>query len=242
MAVNYQFSRADGHPDWTVGQEEFGPVWENASDTLRFHKPGGFRIIDGNQEGPKRKLWEIDKFLKQQLNDAKIDDVIKVKAESDNYTVNFRRHQVSASKAEQLIAAMERREGTPYVWGGMDCSGLVMTCVQAVTGILLPHMASAIRDDPRMQVISREQAEPGDFLFIDRDSYGKEHHIATLLDKNSERYPGGWVVWDTEPSNTGSPSGWSLPYLGTGVRVRPAFGGYYCADISSYGRLNAING
>jgi hypothetical protein len=242
MPINYQFARADGAPDWTVGQEDFAAVFDGASDWLRFHKGGGFVIIADGKEGPKRRLWELEPFLKTQLDSAKTDTPIRVKALRDRYMMAFRRHQVESSKAVQLIAAMERRRGLPYVFGGMDCSGLVMTCVQAVTGILLPHMASAMRDDPRMKSISRENAKMGDFLFIDRDGYGKEHHIATLWDTNSERYPGGWVVWDTQPHSTSSPSGWPSPYLGTGVQIRPAFRPWYDGDISSYGRLAAING
>jgi hypothetical protein len=242
MANHYQYARADGQPDWRGGQENFQNVFEGAADALRFHKPGGFRIIEGMDEGPVRKLWESGDALQKRLDHSKEGTVLRLRAEKDGYDVLFRRHEVNDPKADQLIAAMARRVGQPYVWGGMDCSGLVMSAVYAVTGILLPHMASAIRDDSRIKSISREQAKKGDFLFIDRDSYGKEHHIATLLDKDNAQHPGGWVVWDTEPSNAGSPGGWPQPYLGTGVRIRPAFGGYYCADISSYGRLPAING
>lgn len=242
MSIHYQFARADGQPDWRGGQENFQTVFDSAADALRFHKGDGFRIVQGEDEGVIRKLWDCDKQLKTQLDDAKPDTPFKLRSEKDGYSVVFRRHQVSDPKNDQLIAAMARRVGQPYVWGGMDCSGLVMTAVYAVTGILLPHMASAMRDDSRIKSISRDEAKKGDFLFVDRDNNGKEHHIATLLDKSSDKYPGGWVVWDTEPSNATSPGGWPQPYLGTGVRIRPAFGGWYCANISSYGRLPAING
>ncbi len=242
MAVHYQFARADGNPDWRGGMEKFETVFDNAADSMRFHKGAGFRVIVGNDEGVVRELWEIDQVLKKRLDNEKPGPVVRVRSERDRYSVLFRRQEVKDPKNDQLINAMARRVGQPYVWGGIDCSGLVMTAVYAVTGILLPHMASAMRDDSRIKSISREEAKRGDFLFCDRDSYGKEHHIATLLDKDDPKHPGGWVVWDTEPSNAPSPGGWPQPYLGTGVRIRPAFGNYYCADISSYGRLPAING
>jgi cell wall-associated NlpC family hydrolase len=242
MALHYQYARADGSPDWTGGQEEFDHVWENATDSLRFHKGAGFVIVDENGPGPKRKLWELDTFLKAQLNSAKPDTPVKVKSLRDSFGVVFRRHEVSDPKAQQLIDAIARKVGQPYVFGGLDCSGLVLGAVYAVTNILLPHNADAMRADSRFKTISAGEAKKGDFIFVDRDSRGVEHHVATILGKNLDKYPGGLVVWDTEPSNTTTPSGWPTPYLGTGVRIRPGFNPWYCGNISSFARLAAING
>lgn len=242
MTLHYQYARPGGNANWTEGQEEFQSVWDNAVDALRFSRGQGFRIVVDHDEGPARKLWESDDFLKARLGAEKVDTVVRLRAEKDGNAVLFRRHEVASPKNQQLIDAIARRVGTPYVYRGLDCSGLVMAAVEEVTGQLLPHNADAMRADSRFKTITREEATMGDFLFIDRDSKGVEHHIATLLSKSSDRYPGGLVVWDTEPSDTTSPGGWPNPFLGTGVRVRPAFLPWYCGRIASFARLGSING
>ena len=188
--IHYQYAHALT-TSWTVGQEDFEAMWENASDGLRFHKGNGFVIIANKDEGPKRRLWEIPDHLKAQLNTANVDEVVRVKALSDNFALMFRRHEVADPKSQQLIDVIAAKEGAPYVFGGLDCSGLVAGAVQAVTGILLPHNANAMRSDPRFKTIARSEAKMGDFAFIDRDSAGYEHHIATVLDLSNPRYPGG---------------------------------------------------
>ncbi len=238
MEEHYQFARADGHPDWTVGQPEFAKMWSWARDQLRFH--GGEQFdIDTRGEHPeheRRPLRQLDEVLEARLDRIGGDTVVEVTSVRDEFRLLFRKHAVETSKGQQLIDVIARMEGYPYKLGAVDCSGLVKTAVQEVAGIDLPHKAVLQRDDPHLVKIEREQLLKGDLIFV------TDQHVATWLGETPPGYPAGDLVWDTEPHDTGSPGGWPTPKLGTGVQIRPAFGGYYCARFDACRRVPEING
>jgi hypothetical protein len=238
MSDEYQFSVGDGDPDWSPGKKEFRDVYDNVFDRLRFHKGEGFTIKErpDGEEGPKRRLSEIDDKLFPQLKQSKYGTVFAVKAKSDGFTMLMRRKEVKETdKGQLVIAQAASREGTPYVFGATDCSWLTQQCVNAVTGLLLPHNAAMQRADGRVKRISRAQLKPGDLVFID-----DLHHVALFLD---DKY--GGRVWDTEPHNTSVPGNWMSDndgMLGVGVRIRPMFLPWYCGRIDSFGRIPEVNG
>jgi NlpC/P60 family len=242
MADHYQIAVGDGHADWSNGQEEFNDTWKNAYDKLRFHRGKGFTIQKRpDAPGPPRKLDELHDLLGPRIKDKPNDTIFEVEAISDQFRLLLRKHEVVDPKAEQLISVEAALKGYPYHLGLMDCSGLVMNAVMKVTGILLPHNADDQYHDTRMLPITGAQAKRGDFVFIDADASGRIHHVATMAGIVTG-YPGGPVVWDTEPSDTSTPAGWPTTHLGTGVQIRPMYLPWYCGRIVGYRRLAAING
>ncbi|WP_245553559.1 C40 family peptidase [Nocardia veterana] len=89
----------------------------------------------------------------------------------------------------RVLAAAQKWLGTDYVWGGgdqngptaggFDCSGLVLYAVaQASNGtIVLPHYTQSQQDDPRAQVITRDQMAPGDVVFFTSPGESDSHHV-----------------------------------------------------------------
>jgi hypothetical protein len=238
MGDEFQFSVADGDPDWSPGKKQFADVYDHVFDKLRFHKGKGFTIKqrpDGD-EGPPRRLNEIGERLFPQLKQAKFGTVYAVEAQLDGFKMLMRRKEVpDAGKGDQVVAQAASREGTPYVFGGADCSWLSQQCVNAVTGILLPHNAAMQRADNRVKSVARTNLKPGDLVFID-----DLHHVAIFLD-----WKYGGRVWDTEPHSTTVPGDWMADndgQLGVGVRIRPMFLPWYCGRIDSFGRIPEVNG
>jgi cell wall-associated NlpC family hydrolase len=166
-----------------------------------------------------------------------------VEALSDGYKVKVERLQVEDLHGQDVLDHLRNAIGTPYVLGGaslggMDCSGSTLWS-HAFEGVELPHKASQQHDlfrdkKPGFHLIQREQIKPGDLIFLHNDD-----HVATYLDNEL----GGRVI-DAEPHNTQAPSGWPATYLGTGLRIRPMTGNYYCAwqFSNGIGRIEAING
>jgi len=92
---------------------------------------------------------------------------------------------------------------------------------------ILPQNALVFLTIPQSALVT------GDLIFIDQ-----LHHVASYYGM----YHGHPAVVDTEPHDTNAPAGWPSVMLGTGVRIRPMDGNYYCARIVSCGRIVEING
>lgn len=233
MGERFQYARADGTPDWSVGNQDFNHVWDNARDLLRFHKGKGFRITNTltGGTGPVRMLKDIDTFLHSQLDTNKDDVKVIVRSEADNYGVAFRKHLVDTDKGQLILAHAKAVIGTSYVFGVTDCSWLTMRCY-GLEGIDLPHNAHLQHLDTQVVKITRAQIKPGDLLFHHDDD-----HVSLYLDAQE----GEGRVIDTEPHDTQAPWG---GMQGVGVQVRSMNAGYYCdfADINGYGRIVKING
>lgn len=237
MVEHYQFMRPDGSPDWTPGKERFVDMWGFARDRLRWHRGAGFQLkvrVPGGVWSEKRDLAEASDRLRAQLDDRPLNTIVDVRSMKDGVQLAFRRHQVSEDKGLRMIAEAASRKDTPYIFGVTDCSWLSKACVEDVTdgAVSLPHNAHYQRLSSAVIPITKAQLKPGDLVFIHEDD-----HVAVWLD-----WEGGGRVWDTEPHDTGAPPGWPTPRLGTGVQIRPAFGGYYCANQNAYGRIPQING
>lgn len=236
--VIYQHAHAqEDDTEFGPGKNTFGAMWSVAEDKLRFHKGKGFTIAErpNPDPGPKRNLAVIGELLQPKVESNPIDTVFAVRANLDGYTILVRKHDSPLSKGDLVVAAAERREGTPYDFGVTDCSWLTQQCVEDVIGMTLPHNASQQYHDSRVKHIQRSQVEPGDLVFID-----DLHHVAIYLDNQF-----GGRVWDTEPHDTSVPGNW-MPdnngMLGVGVRIRPMFLPWYCGRIVGFGRIPEING
>jgi cell wall-associated NlpC family hydrolase len=220
---------------WTAGVATFAELWPRASDWLRFHGKY-FRIIELGKQGPRRVLNgpnSIHHYLPARIDDAPLDRVFIVKAESDGYELKFRRHMVTVTRGNLIIQHCRDLVGTQYVYGATDCSWLVMTAYGR-EGIVLPHNSEAIFNDPQVVQITRAQIRPGDMLDVHAPD-----HIA-IYRGHADLWLGD-TVWDTEPHDAPRPQG---GMQGVGVRVRSMNPGYYCdwRAVSKIGRVVAING
>jgi len=238
MTDLFQFARADGKPiTWSPGRDFFGPVWEHVEDHLRFHRGEGFTVQERGtgENGTKHKLSEVGERTRKLLERTKNDTVFEISSVEDGFSMLMRRRKGPNDKGQLVVAQAAGREGTPYLFGATDCSWLSQTCVNEVTGILLPHNAAMQRADGRVLDVTKNNLKPGDLVFID-----DLHHVAIFLD-----WKFGGRVWDTEPHTTTVPGNW-MPdadgQLGVGVRIRPMFLPWYCGRIDSFGRIEAVNG
>lgn len=237
MTDHYQFKDPDG--DWTPGKERFEDMWGFARDRLRFHRGAGFTLRVNNVTSEKRTLSQASDRTRAQLDDNDEDTVVLVKSMKDGFGMEFRRHQVSKDKGELVVAEAASRRGIPYHFGVTDCSWLTKDCISDVTDgrVELPHNAHAQHLlTSVVKPIRKEDLKPGDLVFIHEDD-----HVAIWVG-NLPGYPGGPVVWDTEPSDTTAPGGWPKERLGTGVQLRPAYAPWYCGFPNAWGRIEAING
>jgi len=230
MSDAYQTAHADGHLDWTVGASTFADAWEHAYDRLRFHRGGGYSI----EGGPKRGLKEVASYLGPQLQKAKYDEVLVVRALSDAYEMKFRRHEVTTGGDRVIKHALEVI-GTPYHLGGTDCSWNTMRCY-GLEGVSLPHNAEQQHNlfkagNNGLHVITQPQILRGDILFHHADD-----HCSIYLDG----LDGGRVI-DEEPSGCMGPWG---KYIPGGQQIRPMRSGYYCdwANVCGIGRAEKVNG
>jgi cell wall-associated NlpC family hydrolase len=74
-----------------------------------------------------------------------------------------------------VVAYARAQLGKRYVFGQLDCSGLVLRAYKRV-GVSLPHKAA--RQDEHGQRISRSQARPGDLVFWGGDD---AYHVAVYI-------------------------------------------------------------
>lgn len=245
MTNLYERSRADGTPDWTEGTG-FGALWEHVADDLRFHRGAGFKLTNRatGKTGPIRKLSELEAAARQQLDASPEMTVIQIRAESDGFALVLRRDHVPPDdKGVRFADLLATETGLAYLWSGVmpgptDCSGLVMWGLNRMGIDGIPHNASQqhalFGNRAGFVTISRAQLQKGDLVFIDQ-----LRHVATYWGPDYHGHP---AVIDTEPHDTVAPGGWPTPNLGTGVRIRPMDGNYYCARIVSCGRITALNG
>lgn len=234
MADNivYQRSRIDGNPDWRAGDPTFDAMWEEAFDFLRFHRGGGFHVLDKMEDhtGPAVKLGEAKDRLKQKLNNNPVGDIFGIKSEADGFGIAFRRQKIEHTKGQQVLEHARDVMGTPYHLGGTDCSWLTMMCY-GKEGVSMPHNAHAQHLMDITINITRQQVKPGDLVF-----HRNDEHVSLFLDFDH----GAGRVIDTEPSDAPAPWG---GMLGTGVRIRTMNEGYYCDWSHAQAcRVKEING
>jgi len=237
----YRFTVADGSPTWSKGWRSYAEMYSHVWDRLRFHRGKGFQINDRSAI----KLVDVEGELHKTLDGKPANTIVTVTSVADGYKVKLERIEVEPLKGQDVLDHLRNAIGTPYVLGGatlqgMDCSGSTLWS-HAFEGITLPHKASWQHDlfrqhKPGFDTITRDQILPGDLIFLHNDD-----HVATYLDDKF----GGRVI-DAEPHDTGAPAGWPSSFLGTGLRVRPMSGSYYCSwqyiTANGIGRIEAING
>jgi hypothetical protein len=237
MAERFQYARADGTPDWSVGNADFDHVWDNVFDQLRFHRGQHFTVANVSDKKPpvEMALKDVHDFLKPKLTGLPLDTKFRVESIRDGFAMLMRKHLVDTDKGGLILAHEKNKIGTPYVFGVTDCSWLTMFAY-GLEGIELPHNAHLQHLDAQVKPITREQIKPGDLLFHHQDQ-----HVSTYLGTG---FAGLECVIDTEPSDTTAPSGWPSSNLKTGVQVRPMTGNYYCSWqwVNGIGRIVAING
>jgi len=235
----YRFTVADGSPTWSKGWRSYAEMYSHVWDRLRFHRGKKF-TIDG---GTPLALSDVQDKLLKVLDGQAVGKMHVVESVLDGYRVKVERIEAVPLKGQDILDHLRNAIGTPYVLGGaslagMDCSGSTLWS-HAFEGITLPHKASWQHDlfrqnTPGFDIIDRTKILPGDLIFLHNDD-----HVATYLDDQF----GGRVI-DAEPHDTGAPTGWPSSFLGTGLRVRPMSGNYYCAwqYSNGIGRIEAING
>ncbi len=240
MISRYRFTAADGDPQWSKGWRAYKEMYNHVWDRLRFHRGKGF-TIDGRPQ--VLRLADVEQELHNICDSQKEGKVHTVKSILDGYTIKAERLEAEDLHGQDVLDHLRNAIGTPYVLGGaslhgMDCSGSTLWS-HAFEGITLPHKASWQHDlfrdkTPGFHLITKEQIKPGDLIFLHNDD-----HVATYLDGTL----GGRVI-DAEPHNTSAPAGWPSSFLGTGLRVRPTSGNYYCSFQYSngIGRIEAVNG
>lgn len=241
MADLWQYAKADGDPDWSVGSTTFEHPWERAYDLLRFHRGSGFRIIDrhSGDKGPVRKLVDVHDPLRKQLMDSP--GVYEVKSESDSYGIVFRRTIESDPLLGGKFLDVGRSFiGAPYKLGGttpwgIDCSGLVIEESEPFGITYGLHKAYVMWQEFRSGqngkiTIPRSQILKGDLLVF----HGGDH-IATYIDDQF-----GGRVLDAQPHSVYSPWG----FTPAGTHVRSMAPRYYCewSAVEDVCRLVAVNG
>lgn len=93
--------------------------------------------------------------------------------------------------AQRIMRVAQRWVGTRYVWGGsrpttgFDCSGYTRWVFSHAHIALLPHQSNRQRFAPRMHLISRRYARPGDLIFY--MSGGSAYHVA-IYDGHGGQY------------------------------------------------------
>lgn len=114
--------------------------------------------------------------------------------------------KVSSARGGGAVVAYARAQlGKRYVFGQLDCSGLVLRAYKRV-GVSLPHKAS--RQDEHGRRIPRSQARPGDLVFWGGDD---AYHVAVYIG-------GGRVI--------------HAPGRGRHVQVSGLWGSHYFVRIS----------
>jgi len=239
MSVKYQFAIADGIPDWTLGKEQFDPVWDNAFDRLRFHRGQKF-TVERRPDGPKHTvtLGEAKNDLHTRLDlEGNMDVKFIIRSLKDGYALTFRKHTIVEPGGIQQLTVARSLIGTPYIFGVNDCSWLSKFTVNEVEpSIDLPHNAHLQHIDAITVEIPKSKILPGDLLFHHNDE-----HVSIF--EGFELWADG-SVWDTEPHDTQAPRGWPTAMLGTGVRRRPMTQNYYCdwGNVNGICRIVKING
>lgn len=238
----YQFTRADGNPDWPTGADNFPHMWDRAYDLLRFHRGQGFQIENKQTgaKGPKVTLLEVNDRLSAQLKENP-DTVFRVFSLKDDFALAFRRHTEKLDTlGKQFLDVGRELIGAPYDLGGttvhgVDCSGVVIA-ESAPFGITYGlHKAAVMWAEFRAGnngkvTIPRSKILKGDLIVF----HGGDH-IATYIDDEF-----GGRVLDAQPHSVQSPWGWTP----AGCQVRSMAPNYYCswANVNDVCRLVKING
>lgn len=133
----------------------------------------------------------------------------------------------SGSTAQNFINAAKKYIGQPYVFGGLDCSGLVMYAYKAVTGKSLPHRATS--QYYMGQQVPKGKEQPGDTVYWDASTgrapgnpssgKGYKHHTAIYLG-------GGKIL--------------AAPQTGENVKIQNLWGDYEFARLPGIG--GAVSG
>ena len=124
----------------------------------------------------------------------------------------------------RVLAAAEKYEHTPYVYGGMDrrgldCSGLVYLSYYDALGVAIPRSTWSLYS--WAERISIKDALPGDLLFFTTTGSGNVSHVGIFIGN------GRFIHAASEGPETGviysslDERYWSRTYIGTG-RVLPA--------------------
>ncbi len=238
----WQFTRADGNPDWPTGASSFGHMWDRAFELLKFHRGSQFRIENRatTAVGPAVSLANIPDRLKAQMQEN-ADTVFVVRSQADNYALAFKRHtETLQTLGAKFLDIGRELIGSPYDLGGttingIDCSGLVIR-ESAPFGITYAeHRAYVMWQEFRAGkngkvTIPRSKLLKGDLIVF----HGGDH-IATYVDDQD-----GGRVLDAEPGSALNPWGW----VPGGVHIRSMAPNYYCewAAADDFCRLIRING
>jgi hypothetical protein len=240
----YQHKANDG---WTPGRDSWAEEWDVDRDLARFHKGEGFRLKVGDEPfSPIRKLSECDERILAHLTKNPPDTVVVLRSVADEWNLAFRRHEVPPGLTERGTELLDGIIGTPYRLGYeppqglVDCSGSTKWLHGVLIGAAWPHNAE---DQRRMflapgndlVMIQRSQLKPLDLIWHHMGSDGRVDHVSVYHGP----YRGVESVWDAEPGDAPAPWGGNL---GTGFRIRPMIGNYYCADIVNIGRVVKVNG
>jgi cell wall-associated NlpC family hydrolase len=121
----------------------------------------------------------------------------------------------AGSTAQRFIDASKKYLGQPYVFGGLDCSGLVMYAYKAVTGKTLYH--GATKQYEGATPVPKGSEQPGDTVYWEASTgrNGYKHHTAIYLG-------GGKII--------------AAPQTGENVKIQNLWGDY------QFGRLPGIGG
>lgn len=238
----FRFTVADGDPTWSKGWKDYAQMYSHVWDRLRFHRGKGFTI---DKRPAELRLIDVEAELFQIVKNQPAGKNHIVESKLDGYRVMVERFEVEDLHGRDVTDHLRNAIGTPYVlggWGlgGMDCSGSTGWS-HAFEGVTLPHKASWQHDlfrnhEPGFHLIGPAELLEGDLIFLHGDD-----HVATFLDRHPDY---GLRVLDEEPHDTQAPSAWPSSFLGTGLRIRPASGNYYCAFqyANGFGRIEKING
>lgn len=128
----------------------------------------------------------------------------------------------AGSSAQKFIDAAKKYLGQPYVFGALDCSGLVQYAYKSVTGKSLPHRATSQYYMGKQ--VPKGQEQPGDTVYWDARTgraggnptggKGYKHHTAIYLG-------GGKII--------------AAPQTGENVKIQGLYGDYEFARLPGIG-------
>lgn len=128
----------------------------------------------------------------------------------------------NAGTAQKFIDSAKKYLGKPYVFGQLDCSGLVQYAYKSATGVELPHRATS--QYYMGQQVPKGKEQPGDTVYWERSSgraagnptqgKGYKHHTAIYLG-------GGKII--------------AAPQPGENVKIQNLWGDYEFARLPGLG-------